>query len=195
MATSTFRRLLLALAVLAATGVLACDGSSSAPDRKVFRAGATRPYVAYLAGAPEGGAVDVRVDLEDGAIRVGTGPSCRQAVTEGSLTEAELNEGRALFTDDRIAEYEAASVEVSGGAAGDGGSGGALEGGAGVRADAGLALPPEDCDGDARHVTVWIYPESGNQNVVVTFPASGSSEPMAAEMLGYFEKLATEYGP
>lgn len=188
----------LVAALLVTLGAACNNGGSQGAGRPVFRSGAVHPYVRYLAG-PRNDALDVSVDLDSKAVRIGRGSLCDQTVTQASLDESDLAEGRRLFSRERIQHYQETSADAE--PLGSGGQPSGMvgtpeepEGGSGIPADGSIAIPPLSCDPTVNHTKLWIYPESGNYNVQVTFPAAGSSDPLVTEMISYLELVAANYG-
>jgi hypothetical protein len=170
---------------------LACASSGSGPgsgEKQLWRANAVYPYVRYFDGSPAEG-VDARIDLDDASFRVGTGCVSTQTVRQGSLELADRDEGRRLFTPERMHRYTTLSQER--------GAGGGAEskGAVGSTTDAGLATPAPSCDNTNPETSVWLYPEPGTRSLHLRFSAAARSDQEVDEMLAYLARIARSYEP
>lgn len=186
----------LCLSVLTITG---CTGSNESGGASAFRADARFAYVMYLDG-PCGASTSVDIDLDTGAIRVGTGPSEAQSVRKSTLTSEELSAGRRSFADDKLAAYRQASLPVSAEAGSADGSAGTEEpegsgtDGTGPSDTPGTA--PSHCSRDAQSpVGVTIFTPPGMaRRTSLRFAKAGAPEPVT-EVLDYFSGLAARHHP
>lgn len=177
------------------------SGSNGNGGATAFRADAQFAYVMYLDG-PCDASTSVDIDLDTGAVRVGTGPSRAQAVKKATLTSEEVDAGRRLFADDRLAEYRQASLPASpssgtstvGGAPPNEEAEGASTDGTGPSDTPGTA--PSICSRDAASpvgITVFTPPGMARRTSL-RFAKAGLVAP-ASELLDYFSELSERYHP
>lgn len=197
----------LAKAWLALSAMVLLTGGCREPTQgfQPLRPDAIYPYVSYSAGTCDDSTF-VTVDLDTAAVRVQVGPTHELTTRESTLSPSEVEAGRRLFTDSRVAHYD--SLSSSGSTQGTAGAAGAPateqdrlpadeeEGDAGDP-DVPTNTPPiGSCNrtGDWIGLTVTIPPGSMNK-VFLKYPVSGVEDEQVTEMLDYFTALAVRYAP
>jgi hypothetical protein len=181
----------------------ACSSGSNSGGASTFRGDAQFAYVMYLDG-PCDASTSVDIDLDTGAVRVGTGPSQAQSARRATMTKEEVSTGRRLFEQDQIAAYQHASLPAGAAQTSTGGSlpseevdGSGGDGSDGTGPTDTPPTAPSTCTRDADSpIGVTIYEPPGMyKRTSLMFDKSDTAEPPVSEMLEYFSELADRYHP